>query len=57
MFLRKPATNRGWISRGNERGINYEQMSNEFYEVLGISLTGEALTIVRGVHDMNGMEA
>lgn len=45
--------------RKSDLGVNvdYEKLSFEFYDILGMSVTGEALTIVRGVHDMNGAEA
>ena len=42
---------------GNVRSINSEKLSYELYDVFGMSVTGEALTIVRGVPDMNGIEA
>ena len=35
----------------------YEQLAVEMYDIIGLSVTGEALTIVRSVPDMNGAEA
>ena len=57
--MKIPVTQHGLISKGMDQGIDrhLEKLFNEFHDVLGMSATGEALTIVRVVHDMNGMAA
>ena len=42
-------TAKSMIAQDNERGINYETLPFDLYDVLAMSVTGEALTIVLGV--------
>ena len=54
-----PITQHGLILQGMDQEVDrrFESLSYELYDVLGLSVTGEAFTIVRSVHGMNGMEA
>jgi hypothetical protein len=38
-------------------GVNISELGVEIYDIIGMTVSGEALTIVRGVQDMNGAEA